>query len=103
LGAGLSPGTSSQVIRSCVPHPFGAALERVRHSPSSPGRGAKLKALGTCRGLFLCASKTSLSSAVTPHCVNYTATRKPAFIGRLSWYYLLVTPSSVCRDSSPAS
>src|SRR5690606_38596316 len=27
---GLSPGTASQVIRPCGPHPFGAALKRVR-------------------------------------------------------------------------
>src|SRR5690606_23148139 len=27
---GLSPGTASQVIRPCEPHPFGAALKRVR-------------------------------------------------------------------------
>src|SRR5690606_18814384 len=51
IACGLSPGTTSQVIRFA--HPFGAALKRVLLKQSSPGRGAKFKA-SVHTGAFYC-------------------------------------------------
>ena len=65
--AGLSPGTASQVIRPCGPHPFGAALKRVRLTPSSPGRGAKFKSPDACRGFFVLGPQRFSGRQAPPH------------------------------------
>ncbi len=51
LPAGLSPGTTSQVIRFA--HPCGAALKRVLLTQSNPGRGAKFKNPASALGFLL--------------------------------------------------